>query len=215
MKPPSFWSADPTGPAALYGNYPELYHKKFGQIGYGTIGREVAKRAIAFDMELLIFDPYLDPEKIKGMNARLVDLPTLMSESDFISINCNVNPSTINMVNREMLNLMKRTASIVNTARAPIMDYDALYDILKEKKIAGAALDVYPTEPLPKGHKLLSLENVVLTPHLAGQAKEIETHQTEIILDSLNALLHGEVPRTICNRQVLNNWFDKNRKLIK
>jgi D-3-phosphoglycerate dehydrogenase len=214
MKPPSYWSQDTAVSYALLGNYPELYHKKFGQIGYGTIGREVAKRAVAFDMEILISDPYIDLEKIKGMNARLVDLPTLMRESDFISINCNVNPTSINLINRKMLGLMKPTAYIVNTARAPLMDYEALFDVLKTKKIAGAALDVYPIEPLPKGNKLLSLDNIVLTPHFAGQAKEIETHQTEIILKNLNSLLHREEPRAICNRQVLGSWFNKNRQLI-
>lgn len=214
LKPPSFWSTDPSGPAALYGNYPELYGKKFGQIGYGTIGREVAKRALAFGVELLICDPFVSPESIRDIPARLVDLPTLMRESDFISINCNVTPGTVNLVSREMLSLMKPTAFVVNTARAPIMDYEALCDLLEKKKIAGAALDVFPEEPIAKGARILSLDNVVLTPHLAGQAKEIGDHQVRIIMENLRALLRGERPRTICNPQVLEKWFENNKELL-
>ncbi len=214
VKKPQIWSTDPNGPAALYGKYPELYGKKFGQIGYGTIGREVAKRAAAFGMELLIADPFLMPEAIQGLNARIVDLPVLMKESDFISINCNVNPSTEGMVNGEMLSLMKPTAYIVNTARAPIMDYKALTKLLAEKKIAGAALDVFPLEPIQADDDLLKLDNVVLTPHMAGQSKEIPEHHSRIIMENLEMLFRGERPKTICNPTVLEEWFQVNKGWI-
>lgn len=214
VKKPQIWSTDPNGPAARYGKYPELYGKKFGQIGYGSIGREVAKRALAFGMELLIADPFLDPREIEGMNARIVELPELMSSSDFISVNCNVNPSTEGMINRKMLSLMKPTAFIVNTARAPIMDYEALTEILAEKKIAGAALDVFPVEPVAADDPLLKLDNVVLTPHMAGQSREIPEHHSKIIIENLEMLLRGEQPRTICNPQVLSGWFEKYGNLI-
>lgn len=215
-KPPSFWSTDPKGPGALYGGYPELKGKTFGQIGYGTIGREVAKRAYyGFEMDLLVCDPVLDEVELAGMRAKKVDLPTLMEEADFISINCNVNPSTEGMISREMLQRMKPTAYLVNTARAPIMDYDALYDILKEGRIRGAALDVYPVEPIEQDNKLLTLDNVVLTPHLAAQAtKEISDHQCEIIFENLHALLRGERPRTLVNPEVLPGWLEKHRELL-
>lgn len=214
VKKPQIWSTDPNGPAALYGKYPELYGKKFGQIGYGSIGREVAKRAAAFGMELLIADPFLAPEAISGMNAKIVDLPILMRESDFISINCNVNPSTEGMVNREMLSLMKPTAFIVNTARAPIMDYVALGEMLAEKKIAGAALDVFPLEPIPADDALLKLDNVVLTPHMAGQSREIPEHHSRIIMENLEMLFRGERPETICNPSVLEGWFEIHKDRI-
>lgn len=211
---PHFWSTDPKGPSALYGNYPELYGKKFGQIGFGTIGREVAKRVQAFGVELYIADPFLDPQVAEEANGKLVDLETLMKECDFISINCNVTPSTVNLVSREMLSLMKPTAFIVNTARAPIMDYDALVEFCRDKKIAGAALDVFPEEPIAKGDPILSLDNVVLTPHIAGQSREIPEHQSRIILDNIEMLLNGKRPRTICNPQVLDKWFEENKDLI-
>ena len=209
QNPPSSWSTDPSGPQAKYGGFPELYNKKFGLIGFGTIGREIAKRVSAFDVELLICDPFLKKDAIKNLNARIVDLKELMCESDFISINCNVTPATIGLISREMLNLMKTTAYIVNTARAPIIDYEALYDILHEKRIAGAALDVFPIEPIEKENKLLTLDNVVLTPHMAGQAREIPFHQNRIILDNIKAILSGKQPKTICNPEVLDNFFMK------
>ena len=115
----------------------------------------------------------------------------LCAESDFISINCNVTPETRGMISREMIDLMKPTAYLVNTARAPIMDYDALYDALKEKRIAGAGLDVFPVEPIPSGDRFLSLKNTVLTPHLAGSSRDIIGHQTEIIMEQLKILLSG------------------------
>ena len=210
----SAWSVDPKGPNAVYGGYPELYGKKFGQIGFGMIGKEVAKRAQAFGMELLISDPFADKDAVKEMEGRVVPLEVLMEQADFISINCNVNKGTIGMVNEEMLSRMKPSAYIINTARAPIMDYDALYRLLKENKIAGAALDVYPIEPLPKNHPLLELPNVVLPPHFAGQSKEITNHMNEMILRDLKLLLSGKRPVNICNPEVLDAFFQENEELL-
>lgn len=199
----SEWSMDPTAPFALYGGGPEMYGKTFGQIGYGMIGREVAKRARALDMEVLVYDPYVPQEAMDAIGAKKTDLDTVMKESDFISVNCNVVPETVGLVSREKIALMKPTAYFVNTARAKVLDYDALYDALAEGKIAGAGLDVYPVEPIPAGNKFLSLRNVVLTPHLAGSARDIVGHQTEIVLQDIGKILKGEQPRFICNPEVL------------
>ncbi len=199
----SEWSMDPDAPFALYGGGPEMYGKTFGQIGYGAIGRQVAKRAYALDMNVLIYDPYVDESEMEAVHGKKVDLDTLMKESDFVSINCNVVPETVGMISREKIALMKPTAYLVNTARAKILDYDALYDALKEKKIAGAGLDVYPVEPIPSGDKLLALTNLVTTPHLAGSARDIVGHQTEITLNDVRKLLAHERPRFICNPEVL------------
>jgi len=213
-KPAASWSTDPSGPQAVYGGFPELYNKKFGLIGYGSIGREIAKRVHAFGVDLLICDPYLNEQAIAGIAARVVDLKELMGESDFIAICCNVTPETTGLVSREMLELMKPTSYIVNTARAPIIDYDALYDILKVKRIAGAALDVFPVEPIEIDNKLLSLDNVVLTPHMAGQARDVPYHQNRIILNNVKLLLSGDQPMTICNPEVLDLFFAKNPEML-
>ena len=199
----SEWSMDPDAPFALYGGGPEMYGKTFGQIGFGAIGRQVARRARGLDMNLLIYDPYVDQEEMDPLNGKKVDLDTLMRESDFISINCNVVPETVGLISREKIALMKPTAYLVNTARAKILDYDALYDALKEKRIAGAGLDVYPVEPIPAGDKLLTLTNLVMTPHLAGSARDIVAHQTEITLQDVKRILANERPRFICNPDVL------------
>ena len=199
----SEWSMDPTAPFALYGGGPEMYGKTFGQIGFGMIGKEVAKRAHALDMNVLVYDPYVSQEQMDYLGAKKVDLDTVMKESDFISVNCNVVPETVGLVSREKIALMKPTAYFVNTARAKVLDYDALYDALAEKKIAGAGLDVYPVEPIPAGNKFLSLRNVVLTPHLAGSARDIVGHQTNIVLAAVKRILDGGKPRFICNPEVL------------
>lgn len=199
----SEWSMDPTAPFALYGGGPEMYGKTFGQIGFGMIGKEVAKRAHALDMNVLVYDPYISQEQMDYLGAKKVDLDTVMKESDFISVNCNVVPETVGLVSREKIALMKPTAYFVNTARAKVLDYDALYDALAEKKIAGAGLDVYPVEPIPAGNKFLSLRNVVLTPHLAGSARDIVGHQTNIVLADVKRILDGGKPRFICNPEVL------------
>ena len=199
----SEWSMDPTAPFALYGGGPEMYGKTFGQIGFGMIGKEVAKRAHALDMNVLVYDPYVSQEQMDYLGAKKVDLDTVMKESDFISVNCNVVPETVGLVSREKIALMKPTAYFVNTARAKVLDYDALYDALAKKKIAGAGLDVYPVEPIPAGNKFLSLRNVVLTPHLAGSARDIVGHQTNIVLADVKRILDGGKPRFICNPEVL------------
>ncbi|MBM6948781.1 2-hydroxyacid dehydrogenase [Mordavella massiliensis] len=199
----SEWSMDPTAPFALYGGGPEMYGKTFGQIGFGMIGREVAKRARGLDMELLVYDPYVSQEQMDYLGAKKTDLDALMKTADFISINCNVVPETVGLISREKIALMKPTAYLVNTARAKILDYDALYDALAEKRIAGAGLDVYPVEPIPAGDKILSLRNIVLTPHLAGSARDIVGHQTDIVLTDVKKILAGEQPRFICNPEVL------------
>lgn len=199
----SEWSMAPDAPFALYGGGPEMYGKTFGQIGFGAIGRQVAKRAHALDMKVLVYDPYVEQADMDYLEAKKTDLETLMRESDFVSINCNVVPETIGLINRERIAMMKPTAYLVNTARAKILDYDALYDALKEKKIAGAGLDVYPVEPIPAGDKLLTLTNLVTTPHLAGSARDIVGHQTEITLNDVKKYLAGEKPQFICNPEVL------------
>ena len=199
----SEWSMDPDAPFALYGGGPEMYGKTFGQIGFGMIGREVAKRAHALGMNLIIYDPYVSQEQMDYLDAKKVDLDTVMKEADFISVNCNVVPETVGLISREKIALMKPTAYFVNTARAKVLDYDALYDALKDKKIAGAGLDVYPVEPIPAGDKILSLRNVVLTPHLAGSARDIVGHQTEIVLTDVKKILAHEQPKFICNPEVL------------
>lgn len=147
---------------------PDLYKKTVGLIGYGEIGRKVAKRLSGFDMNILVYDPFVTSAE----NVQLVDLPTLFTQSDFVSVHARLTPETERMINMDLLSLMKPTAVFINTARSGLVDEKALYEVLKSHKIAGAALDVFDEEPPGKDYPLVTLDNVTITPHMAGGTKD-------------------------------------------
>lgn len=147
----------------------ELIGATVGIIGYGAIGRRLAKLLSGFECRIITYDPYAKEEVLKADGVEAASLEELFRSSDAISIHIPYTEQTHHMVNRERLNLMKPTAVVVNTARGNIIDEDALYDALKEGKIGGAGIDVFATEPLPVDSPLLSLENAVLTPHVSSQ----------------------------------------------
>lgn len=147
---------------------PDLYKKTVGLVGLGEIGRKVAKRLAGFDMNILAYDPYVETSDC----ATLVDLPTLFAQSDFISLHARLTKDTEHLVNKELLSLMKPTAVLINSARSGLVDEEALYDILKDHKIAGAALDVFDEEPPGADYPLVTLDNVTITPHIAGGTKD-------------------------------------------
>ncbi len=146
---------------------PTLSGKTIGLVGLGAIARETAKRAIAFNMTVIAYDPYVNSNSL-DFQVEMVSLEELMSRADFVSIHLPVTNETRGLVSSDLLSRMKKTAYLINTARAAVLDYDQLIKMLKNDEIAGAALDVYPTEPLNDSHELLDLPNVVLTPHIAG-----------------------------------------------
>lgn len=143
-----------------------LKGKTLGILGLGKIGAEVAAIARAFGMKVIAWGPTLTPERARRSEATYVPLDQLMREADVISVHLKLSAQSTNLLNEARLLSMKRSAYLVNTARGAIIDEAALVKILQEKKIAGAALDVYVEEPLPPNHALLSLDNVVLAPHL-------------------------------------------------
>ena len=161
------------------GNWPkkkckgiEMYGKTLGIIGIGRIGREVAKRAKAFGMNVVYYDVYRPGEDVeKELGVEYRDLDTLISESDVITLHVPLLPETRHMINRERIEKMKDGAIIINAARGGIVDEEALYNALKSGKLYGAALDVYENEPL-KDSKLFELDNIVFTPHIGAQTKE-------------------------------------------
>jgi D-3-phosphoglycerate dehydrogenase len=150
----------------------ELAGKTLGIVGLGNIGMRVALRARAFEMDLLVADPYIPASHVTSLGGRWVRLEELLGESDFVTIHCPLNRETKGMIGRKELAVMKRSAFLVNAARGGIVDEDALYAILREKKIAGAALDVIATEPPAKNHPLIQLENVLWTPHIGAVTLE-------------------------------------------
>lgn len=183
---------DENHPFTDYGIGFELYGRTLGIAGYGAIGSEVAKRAIAFGMDVIAYDPYCPAEKMEADGVKSVDLDTMLGESDIVSIHLPVLPSTKDMVNKEWFSKMKPTAYVVNTARASVIHQRDFVEALQNKTIAGAAIDVYWKEPIPSNHPLLSMKNVTLTPHMAGLTIDVDRWSGEIMGDEVISYLKDE-----------------------
>ncbi len=173
----------------------ELGDRTVGLVGLGAVGREVARRLIAFKARVLAHDPFVTVPPA-GVTMRPLD--ALLAESDFVSLHAPVTEETRNLLSRERLALMKPTAFFVNTARAALTDEDALYDMLAGGRLAGAALDVLAEEPLQPGNRFLALPHVVVTPHIGGATADVTRHQSEMIVDAIERWLGGERPRPPC-----------------
>ncbi len=182
----------------------EITGKTLGIIGMGRIGRAVAQRAKGFRMRIIYYDKNRLPEEIeKELGAEYVDLDTLLREADVISIHTPLTPETYHMIGEEQLKKMKKTAYLVNTSRGKVIDTEALVKALREKWIAGAALDVFEEEPISPDHPLTKLDNVVLTPHIGSATWETRTRMADIVAENLIAFAKGEVPPTLVNKDVL------------
>ncbi len=166
----------------------ELYGKVFGTIGLGRVGREVTKRAHAFGMQIIAYDPHISANAAEEMGVRLVDRETLFSESDYLSIHTILNAETYHSIGETEFQLMKPTARLINCARGGIIDETALFHALKDKQIAGAALDVFEDEPATE-NPLLELDNVLALPHLGASTTEAQEHVAiEVAQQVINAL---------------------------
>ncbi|MBC7174289.1 MAG: phosphoglycerate dehydrogenase, partial [Polyangiaceae bacterium] len=152
----------------------EISGKTLGVIGLGNIGRIAANRAQGLTMKVIGVDPFLTAEKAASLGIELVTLDELLRRSDFITIHTPLTPDTKHLINDEAFAKMKPSALLVNAARGGIVDEDALVRAIKEKKIAGAAFDVFVKEPLAADHPFLGLENVILTPHLGASTEEAQ-----------------------------------------
>lgn len=180
----------------------ELWEKTVGIIGLGAVGRLVASRVRAFGAHVLAYDPHLPADAFLESGARSVDLGTLLRESDFVTLHAKVTSETERMLGAEQFALMKPTAYFLNLARAALTDEDALVQALREKRIAGAALDVFAQEPLPANHPLLQMENVIALPHIGGNTAEVAIHQSRILVPDVERVLRGEKPQFCLNPQV-------------
>lgn len=184
---------------------PEITGKTVGLIGFGYIGTLVAQKLSGFKPKLLVYDPFVSDETLRGFGAARASIEDVFKESDFISIHARLTDSTKGLVGEKYLSLMKPTAILINTARAGLIDEDALYDALKKKQIGGAALDVHSSEPLQKDSKWLKLDNVTLTPHIAGTTAEALTNSPYLLVHDINKLLGGKKPQFILNPEVLDD----------
>jgi D-3-phosphoglycerate dehydrogenase len=176
----------------------ELRNKVLGVIGIGRIGSEVAKRAQAMDMEIIAYDPYITEERARDLGVRVVPLDTLLREADFITIHIPMSKETYHLLDRAAFAKMKDGVRIINCARGGIVDEEALYEALKEGKVAGAALDVFEQEPLVES-PLFALSNVVVTPHLGASTVEAQLGVAEVIAEDILVALYGGFVRNAVN----------------
>ncbi len=191
------------GPMTLLGR--DMNHATLGIIGLGRIGTGVARRAKGFDARVLYSGPTRKIEIENELGIGYVEFDRLLAESDFITIHATLTPKTYHLVGKEQLGKMKRTCVLVNTARGPLVDNMALYEALRDGKIAFAALDVTDPEPLPANHPLLTLNNVIVTPHIASATVATRTKMALMAVDNLIAGLKGEMPPNPVNPEVFRN----------
>ncbi len=170
-----------------------------GLVGVGNIGSRVAKRLAGFESRVIAYDPYLRPEQVEELGIERVEtLEELLAQSDFVSLHMRISEDTHHMINADALALMKPTAYLVNTARADLVDEEALAGALSDHRIGGAAIDVYADEPLAEDHPYLSLDNITLTSHLAGTSADTMQTSVEIGVEELTRYLKGEPLQTLC-----------------
>jgi D-3-phosphoglycerate dehydrogenase len=180
----------------------ELKGMTIGLVGYGNVGSRVAKRALGFGMSVLVYDPYVDKSKIEAPGIRVVDYDTLVSSSDIVSLHAREAPENENMFGKKQFAMMKKTAYFINTARGSLLDEDALYEALSEGRIAGAALDVMKVEPTDPASRLLKLDNIVVTPHIAGASHQVRYRGAEIVAKNVENLMAGLPIDGLMNPQV-------------
>ncbi len=180
-----------------------LQNKVIGSIGLGGIAREFFTISKPLGYIGLAYDPYVEPEVAAELGVKLVDFDTLLKESDFVTISVPLMESTHHLIGERELSLMKPSAFLINTARGPIVDQKALTQCLTEKRIQGAALDVFETEPLDRNDPLTKLDNVILAPHAIGFTDELFRGLGEEDIRGILKVAAGKVPNNVVNKDVL------------
>jgi len=176
----------------------ELEGKTIGIVGFGQIGQRVAERLKPFGVNFLIYDPYVSEDKIKEYGNE-TDIDLLMKESDFITLHAVATEENDNLINEERIKMMKKSGYLINTAKGSLVDYDYLHMALSKNEIAGAALDVFPLEPIDEDNEFLELENVIVMPHICGNTTEVIQRQSEMLLKDINTWLNNEIPINVLN----------------
>ncbi|WP_144675852.1 phosphoglycerate dehydrogenase [Desulfitobacterium sp. LBE] len=174
----------------------DVYGKTLGVLGLGQIGKGVIRRASGFDMNILGYDLVHDSQFEKEYRVRAATLEEIMSEADYISVHLPLLESTKNIIDRSLLEKMRPTAFLINTSRGGVVDETALYDLLKEKRIAGAALDVFATEP-PRQSPFFELDNVIVAPHMGAYTEGAMGAVSEIVAESIVRVLAGKEPLSV------------------
>ncbi len=188
---------------------PELRRRVVGIIGFGHIGRLVARKLAGFGVRILVFDPLVSDEILRAHSVERAALEDLLTRSDFVTLHARLTEENKGMIAAPQLALMKPTAVLINTARAGLIDEDALFAALEAREIAGAALDVFWTEPLPAGSRWRQLDNVTLTTHIAGTTADVLTNSPYLLAEDINKLLTGGSPEFVVNPQALTHPHTK------
>jgi D-3-phosphoglycerate dehydrogenase len=183
---------------------PELSDLTVGIVGYGKVGRNVAKMFSLFGCQVLVYDPYVTPSIIEEEGHKSTSFEELLKTADVVSLHVRLSPETEKMMDGSKFNLMKSTSYFVNTARGGIVDYDALYEALAKGKIKGAALDVFDPEPLPPDHPLTKLDNVLLTPHIAGASQKSAIRGIETVAGSLYLYFDKGELKNCVNKEIFS-----------
>lgn len=181
----------------------DFFGKTVGIVGTGAIGKAVAKRVRGFDCRVLGYDVVQDPDLVAATGLAYVPLDTLLAEADFVTLHLPLLKPTHHLIGERELGLMKRTAYLVNTARGPLVDEEALHRALADQRIAGAGIDVFEVEPLSSASPLRTLSNVILTPHNAGGTREATERSGEMASESIIRILQGQAPLFCVNPQAL------------
>jgi phosphoglycerate dehydrogenase-like enzyme len=179
-----------------------LTGKTLGSIGVGNIGHEMFQLARPFGMKHIAHDPYIKQETVNDVDVRLVDMETVLKESDFVNISCPLSDKTRHLVGEKELRQMKPSAYLINTSRGPVVDEAALIRALREGWIQGAGIDVFEQEPTPADNPLLKLENAIVTPHSIALTDEFYTTMWQEIGNQIAQLTSGEKPKTLVNPEV-------------
>ena len=176
-----------------------------GSVGCGNIAREMFRlaRPLGFS-RLIATDPYVKQEQVADLGIEITDMDTVFRESDFVAINTLLNKSTLGLIGKHQFDLMKPTAYFINTARGPIVQHDALATALRERRIAGAGIDVFPVEPPPPDDPLFALDNVIVSPHALAWTQELMQDIGQEACGNVLAVSRGELPGGIVNREVID-----------
>jgi phosphoglycerate dehydrogenase-like enzyme len=178
----------------------ELAGKVYGIVGCGAIGREVAKRLRPFDVQLIYFDPQrLTPDREAELGLTFKPLDHLLRLADVVSLHIPLTDGTRNLIGTRELGLMKFNGILINVARGECVDETALAERLRAKKLGGAGLDVFSREPIPSDHPMLGLDNVILTPHIAGATNEVRERVVRMAVDNLAQVLQGRPAQFVLN----------------
>jgi glyoxylate reductase len=182
----------------------DVHGTMLGIVGLGAIGIAVARRARGFGMKLLYCNRTRKPDAEAELGLEYCSLEELLRRSDWVSVNVALNAETRHIIGAEQLGMMKRDAVLVNTARGGAIDQDALVQALRDRRIGGAALDVFAVEPIPPDDPLLQFDNVIVLPHLGSASVETRTKMTDLCVDNLLAFFAGQPPLTPVNPDVLH-----------